>query len=290
VRTSEIALLEKSELTVDEYSLKFWALAWSGLSQGQDLNDWQTAKSTLERGLKVAETATARFSDQKQPQTDLPTAHSYLARALERNGDYYGALRHYEVALELNRKASIQFNLFWHDSQMRLLLRVADMLHKTGNSERSLEKLREALALRHEVTAVNHADPRIKHSHAIALIEIGRVFAITGRADEAQAVYRNAEEMFQQLLPAESHGTFTRVGLARVNMHIGDIYANCLPDEVDLKQVNRSQLLEAVRRYQESVKIYAEISTGLTEPSKVDQRLAQAKLAASLEKLKAARS
>jgi len=286
VRASQIALLEKSELTVDEYSLKFWALAWMGLSQGHDFNDWQTAKSTLERGLKVAETAVAKFSDQKQPQTDLPTAHSYLARALERNADYYGALGHYEVALELNKKASIRFNLFSHHSQVFLLSRVADMLHKTGNSERSLEKLREALALRNEATAVNHADPRIKHSHAIALIEIGKVFAITGRADEAQAVFRNAEEIFQQVLPADLHNTFARVGLARANMYIGDIYANCLPDEVDLKQVNRSHLQEAVRRYQAAVKIFAEIPTGLTEPTKVDQRLAQAKLAAGLEKLK----
>lgn len=287
-RYKVIALLEKEKLSADEYSAKFWALAWIGLSQGSDFEDWNAAAPTLRQGLETAEAAAMSFPDHQRTQTNVPTAHSYLARSLDKIGDYRGAFEHYEIALDLNKKAAVRFNLFWHHSQTRHLLKIAEMLQKLGQTEQSVAKLREALELRREATAVNHAHPGNRHVHAEVFLEAGKLFAVAGFPDEALAAYREAEEVWRQLSEIEQQGGNGRLGLARVNMHIGDIYANCPPDEVSVAQTNRARLEEATKKYQKSVQIYAENQTRFTALTNPQEKLARAKLAACQLKLRKA--
>ncbi|MFN2501145.1 MAG: tetratricopeptide repeat protein [Pyrinomonadaceae bacterium] len=284
-RQRQIAFLERDNLTPDEYSAKFWAFAWTGLSQGSDFDDWQTARETLQKGLEIAEIAAVTFPDHQRTQTNIHTAHSYLARALNKIGDYRGALAHYELALDFNKNAATRFNLFWHGDQVRHMLKIAEMLQKNGRSEQSLTKLREALALRREATAVNHADPRTKHSHAGVFLDAGKLFAAAGKSDEALAAYREAEEYWQQLTEIEQDRALGRLGLANANMHIGDIFAGCPPDGVDLTETNRARLLEAFKRYEKAVQFFAENRPRFSELTKMEEKLAQAKLAACKLKL-----
>ena len=284
-RERQIALLDKPELTGDEYSTKFWALAWIGLLQGNNLNDWQTANATLQKALEIAETAAAAFPEHQRVQTDIHTAHNYLARAFDKLGDHQAALNHYEIALDSNKKAAERFNLFFHQPQARYMLKIAEMLQKTGRMEQSLAKVRETLDLRRETTSVNHADPRNKYAHADIFFEAGKLFAFAGKTDEAHAAYREAEEKWKSLVDAGQRSAATNISLANLNMHVGDIYSDCLPNGVNITETNRTRLSEALKRYEKAVQIFAENRAHFTVITKEEEKLAREKLAACKLKL-----
>ncbi|MGI9066165.1 MAG: tetratricopeptide repeat protein [Pyrinomonadaceae bacterium] len=285
-RQRQISLLEKSELTAEDHDQKLWAYSWIGLSQGSDFNDWHAAAGTLQEALEVAETASTKFPNHQQTQTNIHSVHNYLARALDRTGNYRGALEHYEKALRANKNSAARFNLFTHSSQVNYMFRIAEMLQKMGQTEQALMKVRQALDLRREASAINHADPRDKHAYADSFSQAGKFFAKAGKIDEALSAYREVELTLETMMENGQDHPDVRFAFANSQMLIGDVYADCVVDGCKVSQTNRNRLREAYDRYKRAASIYDEQRAHLFGLNVENAKITQAKLGACADRLK----
>jgi serine/threonine protein kinase len=281
-----IQLLEKQELTVDQYDALYWGYLWMGLTQGNQFNDWKTSAITFRKAIGLGESAARKFPDHKRTQTNVHAAHSYLGRAFAKNGDYAAALQQYQVGLDSCRSAARKFNLFWQGTEVQYLLKIADTLLHLGKKDEALLKLREALAIRRETTQVDQANPRNKVTHGNVLREAGKILNAAGRPDEALALFHEVEQTWKQLLASDKDQVVLKIGLARVYLEIGDLYAACVSDGTEMKQPDRARLREASGWYQRATQMWEECGPQLILAEDIrDARLTTAKLAACIAKL-----
>ncbi|MDQ4120391.1 MAG: protein kinase [Acidobacteriota bacterium] len=286
-RKRQINLLEKNELTSQEFDSLFWAYIWSGINEGSNFNDWKTATLNFSKADEISDTAAAKFPDDKRSQTNLYFAHLWLSRAAEKQGDYRAAFQQNQISLRLIREASTRFNLFWQHTVARYTLKSVELLQKLGETEKALTLLSEALALRREANAVDHANPRSKYAHAFIFSEAGRIFADMRKFDAALAAYREAETSWLAALEINPQDPEIRRGLANVYLGLGDLSAECPVGTTKIKTKNSERLHQANAFYEKSLAAFTKLQLENRNISHDEEnlRLSKEKIAICLQKL-----
>jgi serine/threonine protein kinase len=259
-RRRQAGLLERPDLTPDGHDWLYEAHLWIGIIQGNNFGDWQAALATFRKVVEIADAASAKFPDHRRSQTNVHLAHSWLAKALEENGDYQGALRQYDIALQSLKANSARYNLFAHEREIRYLLKTAAVLQKAGRVESSLHTVRRALDIRRAATAVdNKINPRATADHAYAFFEAGKLYAAVGKLDEARDASREAESYGREALEANPQEDELRSLLAHIYLHAGDLYAGSRQGSTEIRTREMWRLREAQSYYRKSVALFTAV-------------------------------
>jgi serine/threonine protein kinase/tetratricopeptide (TPR) repeat protein len=225
-REREVQLLNKTPATNRERDL----LSGVYLNLGSayvEANDLPTAEDYFERGLGVAESLVAEHPDYRIGWVRLAAANRELGDVRHSQGDYQGALDHFQTCLRVLREATAKLT----DGQMRgaepgYMLRIAENLYRTGHKPEALQMLREAATVKDQINGFGETAASSANKNARFLMSTGQVYAVFGMADKALAAYREAEDLWEKIKRIEPQQQVEAdAALARLYIIRGDLYA-----------------------------------------------------------------
>jgi len=225
-REREVQLLNKTAATNRERDL----LSGTYLNLGSayvETNDLHTAEDYFERGRRVAENLVAEHPDYRIGWVRLAAANREIGEMRHRQGDYQGALDHFQTSLRVLREATEKLT----DAQMRgaepgYMLRVAENLYRTGHKPEALQMLREAAAVKDQINGFGETPASSANKSARFLMSTGEVYAVLGMTEKALASYREAEDLWKKIQQIEPQQQVeAEAALARLYIIRGDLYA-----------------------------------------------------------------
>ena len=140
--------------------------------------------------------------------------------------------RLYRAEVEQRRRAEAHKQLVFR-AVNDMYTRVAEfwLAAEPGMTELQREFLAKALAIYQELADEDSPDPKLRHQTAIAYFRMGNILHKLGQTEGAEASYRHALGLFQQLaeeFPAEQR---YRYDVFYLNMVLGELVGRRSPDE-----------------------------------------------------------
>jgi serine/threonine protein kinase len=272
-REREVQILNKTPATNHERDLLSLAYINLGSTYAGDFNDPQKAEDYYQRALAVAEALVADHPDYRTGWVRLAAANREIADVRYSQGDYQAALVHFRTCLRVVREGTAKLT----DAQIRgaepfYMLRVADSLHRTGNTVEARQMMRDANAVNNELNDFGGTAASIATRDAKFLSSTGDVYTVFGQRDKALASYREAESLWKKVAGIEPQEQVdANAQIARLCLLRGNLYAASPQGQT-----------EARHQYQETVEILSKLkaSNEIALGGLKDLREAQQKLQA----------
>lgn len=192
------------------------------------------------------------------------------AIALERQGDYLGAMKKYEESLAIYRESGNKVSLGAEYDNL------GDILLYLGDTKQAQQNYGEALTTYHEIGDQNGV--------ALAKIGLGDVFLLLGRLSEASDMYREAFDICRQL-GSRNRQAVALAGLGRVLQFEGQAA------EAQKKETEAVAILEEVGNKSEAERVRITMAELLLDEGKIAEAAAAAQRSVgALEEKKAGRS
>jgi len=157
----------------------------------------------------------------------MSAANRELGEVRHKQGNYQGALDHFQNCLRVVREATAKLT----DRQMRgaepgYMLRVAEHLYRTGRAQEALQMLRDAAVVEDEINGFGETAASATTRNARFLTSTGEVYAVFGMTSKALASYNEAERLWQKIEATEPlQLTEAESLLSRLYIIRGDLYA-----------------------------------------------------------------
>ena len=227
-REREIQLLDKNPATNRERDLLSGEYMNLGSTYAEDFKDLQKAEDYYKRALAVAEALVADHPDYRTGWVRLSAANREIADVRYKQGDYQGALDHFQTCLRVVREATAKLtDGQFRGAEPRYMLRVADTLYLTGRRDEALQMLREAADLNQQLNDFGGTPASIATNKALFLFSCGKVYVVVGDKNQALASYSEAESLWKKIIEirpqqqADAEGQIAWLCLVR-----GDLYAS----------------------------------------------------------------
>jgi serine/threonine protein kinase len=249
-REREIQLLDKNPATNHERDLLSLAYINLGSTYAEDFKDSQKAEDYYERALTVAEALVAEHPDYRLGYVRLAAANHEIADVRYSQGDYQAALDHFRTCVRVVREGTAKLTYAQlNGGEPFYMLRVADTLHRTGNTEEALRMMHDAAAVNTQLNDFGGTPASIAARDAKFLTSAGDVYAIFGQRDKALASYREAESLWKKVAAIEPQQQVnTDAQVAKLCLLQGNLYA-AIPREQP----------EARHQYQQTVELLSKL-------------------------------
>ncbi|HEX3084269.1 MAG TPA: hypothetical protein VHP99_07105, partial [Pyrinomonadaceae bacterium] len=227
-REREVHLLDKSQATNHERDLlagTYIVLGSTYAEEGEDLN---TAEDYFERALTVAENLVAEHPDYRLGWVRLSAANREIAELQYRQGDYSGALNHFQASLRAVTDASAKLtDISMRAAEPKYMLRVAECLYRTtGHIDEGLQLMRDATALNSQLGEFGSTEAATATRNALFFRSSGEVYAALGLKEKALDSYRQAQDLWKKIAGLEPQDQAAADGqIARLHLLRGDLYA-----------------------------------------------------------------
>ena len=240
------------------------ALSSKYIMQGEiyaQLEDWQNVAANNRTAGEIAEAVWHENPALVQALRNTSSSHRRLAAALEKLGDYQGALENYQYSLRVISEAAVN-NRFPGDSrhsEAMYTIKVGAALHKVGERKQAIELVKRGLDLdRKYIAADKNRAAAITYSWE-TFQPAAEFFVAIGRRDEAVAVFqewvRNVEKL-RESVPQEPDLVWR---LANIYANIGDVYSAFSQETKTVSVTNRAKLGDARRWYQKTLDALSEL-------------------------------
>jgi tetratricopeptide (TPR) repeat protein len=185
----------------------------------------------------------------------VSSSHNHRGEALDKLGDYRGALEHYRYALKAVTEARAgnpnSSELSYGEAKDTIKVGIA--LHKVGEVSDSFELVRKGLGLSRKYMAEDRSRSATI-SYGTELFQQGADFlASKGRREQAIAVYQEALQLLERSAAETAQDSGFRNLIARYEAAVGDIYASFDSETKTITATSRGALLKARSNYQESL-------------------------------------
>ena len=225
------------------------------------LEDWQSAVASSRQACEIADAVSRENPNLKAALYSTTGSHRSLATALERVGDYQGALENYQYSLRIlteaqaNNPAAREFRR----PVAIYKIRVGAALHRVGETTRGIEMVKDGLDSHRELlAAATYEAGGISYAYE-AYQPAADFFLAIGQRDEAIAVYREWVHHFERVRET-IHGEPAFVsGSAIIYSKLGDVQSGFTEESKSVHETNRARLNEALRWYQKSLAALAEL-------------------------------
>lgn len=239
-------------------------LSFKYIYQGEiyaHLENWQNAAANNRTASEIAEAVWRENPALMQAMRNTARAHRGLAAALEKLGDYQGALENYQYSLGVvreagaNNRASVEFRR----GEAIYTLKVGAALHKVGETTRAIEMVKEGLDLSRKYIAENKDRASAVMYSFEAFQPAADFFVAIGKGDEAIAVYQEWMQNLEKLrenMPREPDLVWWS---ANIYAKIGDVHSAFNQETKSISATNRVKLGDARRWYEKSLYALSEL-------------------------------
>ena len=225
------------------------------------LEDWQNAVASNRTACEIAEAVWRENPALMQALRNTSSSHRRLAAALDKLGDYHGALENYQYSLRVvseaaaNNRASGEFQR----SEATYTIKVGAALHKVGETTRAIEMVKHGLDLNRKYIAENKNRAYVVRYSFEAFQPATDFFVAIGQPEEAIAVYQEWVQTFEKLrenLPREPDLVWSA---AYLYAKIGDAHSAFNQETKRVSATNRVKLGDARRWYQKTLDALGEL-------------------------------
>ena len=249
-REREVQLLDKHPATNRERDLLAGEYINLGATYAEDFKDLQKAEDYYKRALAVAEALVADYPDYRTGWVRLCAAHREIADVRYKQGDYQGALEHFQTCLRVVRDATAKFSDgAIHGAEPRYMLRVADTLFRTGHTGEAVQMMRDATAVNHELNDFGSTPAATATRNANFLSWCAEVYLVFGDKNKALASYREAESLWKKVAEIEPQRE------VEADTSIGKL---CLV-QANLYASSPDGRAEARKQYQRAIDIFSQL-------------------------------
>ena len=234
------------------------ALSFKYIMQGgiyAQLEDWQNAAANNRTAGKMVDAVWQENPGLVQALRNTSSSHRRLAAALEKLGDYQGALENYQHSLRVVSEAAANNRVSddLRHSEGMYTIKVGAALDKVGERKQAIELVNRGLDLdRKYIAADKNRAAAVNYSFE-TFQPAAEFFVAIGRRDEAVGVFqewvRNVEKV-RESVPQEPDLVWR---LANIYANIGDIYSAFNPESKRISETNRAKLGNARRWYQKTI-------------------------------------
>lgn len=221
-----------------------------------DLEEWQNAADSYQIAGQIAEDVYRHNPELVWALRLVGSSHIHRGDALDRLGDYPGALENFRSALKTATEARAgnpnSDELFYGEAKDTIKVGIA--LHKVGAISDSFELLRKGLGLSREYMAEDRSRSATIF-YGTDLFQQGADFlASQGRHDEAIAVYQEALQILERSATETKQDSVRNV-IARYEAALADLYASFDSETNTIKATSQAALFKARNSYQQSLDI-----------------------------------
>jgi eukaryotic-like serine/threonine-protein kinase len=225
------------------------------------LEDWHNVVASSRQSCEIADAVWRENPTLRAALSGTTRSHRRLAAALERVGDYQGALENYQYSLRTLTEAEA------NNPGARELRRpvaiykitVGAALHRVGETARGIKMVKEGLDLHRELLAETTVEPG-GISFAYEIYQPAADFFLTiGQREEAIAVYREWVRHFESIRETVYGEPAFVWGSATIYSKLGDVQSGFNEESKSVHETNRARLNEARRWYQKSLAALAEL-------------------------------
>lgn len=227
-REREVQLLDKSTASSRERDLLSAAYLELGSTYAEGSQNLQKAEDYDKRALAVAEALVSEHPDYRLGWVRFAAANRDIGEVRYTQGDYQGALDHFQTGLRVLREATAKLtDGQFRGAEPRYMLRVADTLYRTGRRDEALQMLREAADLNKQLNDFGGTPASIATNKALFLFSCGKVYAVFGDKNQALASYREAESLWKKVIEIRPQQQLDAEGqIAWLCLVRGDLYAS----------------------------------------------------------------
>lgn len=265
--------------------------------------------TAIENSRRAFEIAQAVYTEKPEIETIANAAYSH-GLILKKANDHRGAIEAFRIAVETSRALNPRsLSAYLKGKEFRSLLEIAESLHESGETEKALVAARESLEIRRKWMEFvgDKAAGEQDFRHGIFFHSGGRLLVRMKKFDEAERVFREAEESFLKVLEGSPDKIINRRNFAQLYLTIGDFYGGigvcsferfkpygdignnyvyCPPETNDFVK-NRNSLQKASEYYKKAVHLLSEIeaANSATSEDKENLRLGIEKIEICARKL-----